>query len=97
MVIILSKKSASKQKAEQKKQKTRQAKKNRQKHDPLKWEEKKGKKKASQQKNGMFNFLKHILTVRFLCRLFPQNQTAKVVHYIVNITSSKKQSPVVDW
>ena len=49
MVIILSKKSASKQKAEQEKQKARQAKKNRQKHDPVKWEEKKRKKKASQQ------------------------------------------------
>ena len=56
MVIILSKKSSSKQKAEQEKLKARQAKKNRQKHDPLKWEKKKEKKKASQQKKWDVQF-----------------------------------------
>jgi len=49
VVIILSKKSSSNQKAQHAKQLRKQAKKNRQKHDPLKWEEKKQKRKASQQ------------------------------------------------
>jgi len=46
VVIILSKKISSKQKAQQKKQQAMQAKKSRQKHDPLKWEEKKARKKG---------------------------------------------------
>lgn len=45
----MSKKSSSKQKAQRNKQQARQAKKNRQKHDPLKWEEKKQKKRTVQQ------------------------------------------------